>query len=637
MPRVDRATSWRLIDAECQKLVESIGSLKKLPRELGEGSRSLIVNQLKMKIEDVEGPRSNMWLLRSATNHANYRPRDDANVWIKWVRSWVKKAEENPDSWIVASVVHCIGVLSNAEPDFLDRLKSKGLKVSELRKRAISRLKVEIVRLKKENHRTNDVNARFKDTAKKRGSAYIAYWLYEALATTDSAEGKKIIQSVDWMVQIDKELAAAQVSTMEVNPIELASVTALAVLAGQCEKEGSRQSRHCDAAIELLTRIQDWPIKRNVIHDGVYRFLDNLPFEELLILAHAAPHRFPAVLRRIETLIDFLTPRLQVIEPSGRGVTDDSAPQYPEVAPYVTGYMGVLTESLLRPLRSSLKRRLAERFQERNLPGHAGPVGQPLETFLDCEERTYETLRGALANCIVSGSMDFKMLSSANTILLFGPPGTGKTTIAEQLTSFLTQSDTSEPNDPWYLLSLTPSVFLVSDSFSELLENIENIFSALLEIERSVFFFDEAEELMRSRDKDESRIGRLFTGAMLIHLNELKKARSVSIFATNFIDLIDDAASRVGRFAFRKGVGAVALDDVKDYVDRELGAKSRQERDIVKECLRGRVGMEVVKLCSKLAKCSSVVDKEFFDNHRPIISEENLSTHKKNVKKYDAQ
>ena len=141
---------------------------------------------------------------------------------------------------------------------------------------------------------------------------------------------------------------------------------------------------------------------------------------------------------------------------------------------------------------------------------------------------------------------------------------------------------------------------------------------------------------MRRRDKDDSRIGRLFTSGMLIHLNKLKRAHSVSVFATNFIDMIDDAASRKGRFAIRKGVGPVALDDMKNHVDKELSTKSPQERDLAKEFLRDRVAMEVVQLCA-LAKSNSVVNSELFKHYRPIIAKDSLEEHRSYVKEYDDQ
>lgn len=174
----------------------------------------------------------------------------------------------------------------------------------------------------------------------------------------------------------------------------------------------------------------------------------------------------------------------------------------------------------------------------------------------------------------------------------------------------------------------------MSDTFTELLSNIEEIFSAILETERAVFFFDEAEELMRRRDKDDSRIGRLFTSAMLIHLDALDKAHSVSVFATNFINMIDKAASRPGRFAIRKGVGPAALSDINSHVASELGAKSRRERDIAEKCLEGRVAMEVIRLCKK-AKTKTRVDENFFDSHRRTITPKSLEKHKKDVEKYD--
>jgi len=508
------------------------------------------------------------------------------------------------------SVVHLLGIMAEIEPDYFRDL---GSSVSQLRSNVISRLENEV---------------------KDERSPYLCYWLYQAIAIADPEAAKQAILHVDWVAKVDTELAAATASITEVNHLHLASATSLALLSEQCKTDGSREGRHVDAAIRILSGPGDLPPKRSVVDHGKYRFVHSLPFEELLILGKVAPTRFPTDLPRFVKLTEFLKPRLRKIGDHALGVSEESSPHYPEVAPYATGYMAVLTDHLLRTLRFALKKQLAERLQERDLPGKPGPAGEAISLFLDTEERVFQRLSEALTSCIVDRAMDFKRLSSTNTILLFGPPGTGKTTVVEQLASYLNCRDRPEPADPWYFLPLTPSVFLVSDSFSELLENIEDIFAALLETERAVFFFDEAEELMRRRDKDDSRIGRLFTSAMLIHLNKLKQAHSVSIFATNFIDMIDDAAARKGRFAIRKGVGTVALEDMKSYVDQELSTKSPQERDIAKEFLRDRVGMEVVQLC-KLARHLPAVDRGFFDDNRPVIAKDSLDKHRKHVEEYD--
>lgn len=606
----ERATTWRLVDPECRTLIQNINFLKSLPSELAFGSQSLLLEYLART--DEGGPRSHMWLLEPAANHADYRPSSSAEYWERRLPKWAKQAQDKPkDAWLSASVVHLVGVIGRVEPEFLSYLESTGLKTDVLKDNLVVRLEEE---------------------AENDGDPYLSYWLYQALATSDRTAGPDIIQRVDWTAKVDKQLAAATANVSDVNPVELAAAAALALLASQCKNEGSRESRHCTAAIEILTGSGDFPTRRNVVHDGRYRFLHNLPFEELLILSGVAYYRFPTVLPRILKLIDFLTPRLRKVDSYAVGVADEGSPQYPEAAPYVTGYMGVLTDSVLRPLRFSLKRRLAERLQERGLAVQARPVG-PRTQILDTEEKTFQRLRGALADCIVSDAMDFARLSSTNTILLFGPPGTGKTTLVEELVRDLNELDRAEQNDSWCLFELIPSVFLVSDSFTELLGNVEDIFGALLEVERAVFFFDEAEELMRRREKDDSRIGRFFTSAMLIHLNRLKKTRSISIFATNFIDMIDDAASRKGRFAIRKGVGPVAPDVVRAYVDKELHGRTPNEREIVKKCLRDRTPMEVIHLCELAQKCETV-NQELI-NHRPVISPDNLKGHRDQVGEYD--
>jgi SpoVK/Ycf46/Vps4 family AAA+-type ATPase len=84
----------------------------------------------------------------------------------------------------------------------------------------------------------------------------------------------------------------------------------------------------------------------------------------------------------------------------------------------------------------------------------------------------------------------------------------------------------------------------------------DRIFSLVSHLKRVVVLFDEVEELVedrasssRDRDRPPDKLSRLLTTSMLPRIHHLRDAqRVVFIFATNHVDSIDKAITRLGRF-----------------------------------------------------------------------------------------
>ena len=135
------------------------------------------------------------------------------------------------------------------------------------------------------------------------------------------------------------------------------------------------------------------------------------------------------------------------------------------------------------------------------------------------------------------------------SVILYGPPGTGKTTIIESLA--LT---TGVP-----LIRITPSDFLIAGA-----EKMEGrgkaVMRALSMSTRVVILFDEFDPVLTDRRYIDhpSSVFSFLTGAMLprlTHLNHAaKENRFVYALATNYIDRLDVAAIRPGRFDEKRGV-----------------------------------------------------------------------------------
>jgi hypothetical protein len=142
------------------------------------------------------------------------------------------------------------------------------------------------------------------------------------------------------------------------------------------------------------------------------------------------------------------------------------------------------------------------------------------------------------------------------SMILYGPPGTSKTTIARKLAQDL----------KWPLLVLNQSDFLKKG-----LDNIDaeadRIFRLAYYLKDVVILFDEVEELVEDRQSPD-KLSRLLTTSMLPRIHTLRdRQRVVFIFATNHLEAIDKAASRRGRFDIIQCVMPPTEDERKQMLD----------------------------------------------------------------------
>lgn len=129
-------------------------------------------------------------------------------------------------------------------------------------------------------------------------------------------------------------------------------------------------------------------------------------------------------------------------------------------------------------------------------------------------------------------------------IVLFGPPGTGKTTFAKGIASRL----------GWPFVEIQPSE-IGAEGAERQAKLLADTFDRLLELPAAVVFVDEVEDIASIRH-EERRVSPSITNEFLKQIPRIREARHhLLVCATNSVGLLDPAFLRPGRFDYVLPVG----------------------------------------------------------------------------------
>jgi ATPase family protein associated with various cellular activities (AAA) len=225
------------------------------------------------------------------------------------------------------------------------------------------------------------------------------------------------------------------------------------------------------------------------------------------------------------------------------------------------------------------------------------------------------------------------------SMVLYGPPGTSKTTIAKRIAQSL----------GWPLKQFGTGSFLQKGR-TGIDQAAAEIFEALRYLRDVVVLFDEVEELVGEREEQASMESRLLTTAMLPRLQDLRDRREiVFILATNRVERIDAAIRRLGRFDIVRCVlppsppeQKLMLDklvqdynltpEVKDYVSQHEVAEGSDN------FCYGDLDAFVRELAIAQAtgKCTKTFIKRAFEHARSrALSDDQLKPYLESKKKID--
>jgi len=129
-------------------------------------------------------------------------------------------------------------------------------------------------------------------------------------------------------------------------------------------------------------------------------------------------------------------------------------------------------------------------------------------------------------------------------IVLFGPPGTGKTTFAKAIASRL----------EWPFIEVFPS--RLASSPEGLAGGIRETFETINKLDNAVVFIDEVEEIASQRGGEPPSLTQGVTNELLKLIPAFRERPGrLLICATNFIRALDDAFLRHGRFDYVIPIG----------------------------------------------------------------------------------
>ena len=442
---------------------------------------------------------------------------------------------------------------------------------------------------------------------------------------------------------LEHQLALHSAGSAHYRPVSLARAAMLVDMLASRDPEpswGWLESQVSRAAVALVSEPRGSTTNQLLSNIPGFGYLFSMPWEETLLLSDIRATLLPTNVVQLEKVLDDLRSRVVPASVGCAGLLDLGTEFCPRPAPHFTGYGIVLGMKIARVLRQRLRLLLKDRVEAVE-PGCVASVAESLA--LD-SPRLLETEEGTISYLIRKLKREdrgIESLRGRNTILLFGPPGTGKTTLMPALGRFLEDEyKDGVTSDGWTLFNLNPRLFLRHDSYAELLAEVSDLFEVMLRVDHCVFFLDEAEELVRMRGSESDRFSRMFTAAMLVFLTRLERTPSVFVLATNYIDKMDEAAIRKGRFAIRKGLGFLHRDSVKSLVEDGGSDLSESLRDSCAACFSRRTVKDVLDgLAAVRAEWASTHNADaaiaVLKARKPYVIDAEIKRHDLNVMKYD--
>jgi SpoVK/Ycf46/Vps4 family AAA+-type ATPase len=224
-------------------------------------------------------------------------------------------------------------------------------------------------------------------------------------------------------------------------------------------------------------------------------------------------------------------------------------------------------------------------------------------------------------------------------ILLFGPPGTGKTFFAKGIAGKL----------GWTFIEISPAGLAVHGIDSGA-RQMRKIFEQLRKIEKALIFLDEFEELALHPEKT-TMLERMLSNEMLRQLPKFRDKKEILIIsATNNITFLNPALLRPGRFDYILSLGPPSKEArrgiFKKYLSNlNLGTVDLQ---VISEKTRGYTPADIQAVCTLVAQKAFETELstgkdykvtmgtllEAISNYKPTLNEEDLKKFRREAREF---